>query len=175
MPFFSISDDQTLAISAYLWDVSEKGYQVAEKFQGGDPTKGKKLFEMVGCQACHKVNGNGELFGPDLTRIGQKVNPDWLVSWIKNPDEYNPESIMPNLRLTLEQASDIAAYLLQFDQKRPQEGVEEQLNNPELVKLGETLVRRRGCFACHNIKGMEKEGRIAPETDRFRQQANAGT
>ena len=167
MPFFSISDDQTLAISAYLWDVSEKGYQVAEKFQGGDPAKGKKLFETVGCQACHKVNGNGELFGPDLTRIGQKVNPDWLVSWIRNPDEYNPESIMPNLRLTLDQASDITAYLLQFDQKRPQAGVEEQLNNPELVKLGETLVRRRGCFACHNIKGMEKEGRIAPELTAF--------
>jgi mono/diheme cytochrome c family protein len=167
MPYFNLSDEHTLAISAYLWNVSEKDYQVAEKFQGGDPAKGKKLFETVGCQACHKVNGNGELFGPDLTSIGQKVNPDWLVSWIRNPDEYNPHSIMPNLRLTLEQASNIAAYLLQFDQQRPQEGVEEQLNNPELVKLGETLVRRRGCFACHDIKGMEKEGRIAPELTAF--------
>jgi len=167
MPFFSMSDEQTLAISAYLWNVSEKDYQVAEKFQGGDTVKGKKLFETVGCQACHKVNGNGELFGPDLTRISRKVNPDWLVSWIKNPDEFNPDSIMPNLRLTLEQASDIAAYLLQFDQKRPQEGVEEQLNNPALIKLGETLIRRRGCFACHDIKGMEKEGRIAPELTAF--------
>jgi mono/diheme cytochrome c family protein len=167
MPYFNLSDEHTLAISAYLWNVSEKDYQVAEKFQGGDPTKGKKLFETVGCQACHKVNGNGELFGPNLTRIGQKVNPDWLVSWIKNPDEFNPDSIMPNLRLTLEQASDIAAYLLQFEQKRPQDGVEEQLNNPELIKLGETLVRRRGCFACHDIKGMEKEGRIAPELSAF--------
>ncbi|MDH5761795.1 MAG: c-type cytochrome [Nitrospinota bacterium] len=167
MPNFSLSDEDTLAISAYIWNVSEKGYQPAEKYQGGDPAKGKKLFETVGCQACHKVNGNGELFGPDLTNIGQKVNPDWLVSWIKNPDEYNPKSIMPNLRLTLEQATDIAAYLLQFDQKRPQEGVEDQLNDPELIKLGETLVRRRGCFACHDIKGMEKEGRIAPELSAF--------
>ncbi|MDH3256615.1 MAG: c-type cytochrome [Nitrospinota bacterium] len=167
MPYFNLSDEHTLAISAYLWSVSEKDYQVAEKFEGGDPAKGKKLFNKVGCQACHKVNGNGEMFGPDLTRIGQKVNPDWLVSWITNPDEYNPKSIMPNLRLTLEQASDIAAYLLQFDQKRPQEGVEEQLNKPELIKLGETLVRRRGCFACHDIKGMEKEGRIAPELTAF--------
>jgi len=167
MPYFGLSDEHTLALSAYLWNVSEKDYQVAEKFQGGDTAKGKKLFETVGCQACHKVNGNGELFGPNLTRIGQKVNPDWLVSWIKNPDEYNHESVMPNLRLTLEQASDIAAYLLQFDQKRPQEGVEEQLNDPELIKLGKTLVRGRGCFACHDIKGMEKQGRIAPELTAF--------
>ena len=167
MPNFNLSDKDTLAISAYIWNVSEKGYQVAEKFEGGDTAKGKKLFETVGCQACHKVNGNGELFGPDLTNIGQKVNPDWLVSWIKNPDEFNHNSIMPNLRLSLEQASDIAAYLLQFDKMRPQEGVEERLNDPELVKLGETLVRRRGCFACHEIKGMEKEGRIAPELTAF--------
>lgn len=167
MPFFNLNDKDTLAISAYLWNVSEKGYQVAEKYQGGDAVKGKRLFETVGCQACHKVNGNGELFGPDLTPIGQKVTPDWLVSWITNPDEYNPNSTMPNLRLTLEQASDITAYLLQFDKMRPQEGVEEQLNNPELIKLGETLVRRRGCFACHEIKGMEKEGRIAPELSAF--------
>ncbi len=167
MPYFGLSDEHTLALSAYLWNVSEKDYQVAEKFQGGDTAKGKKLFETVGCQACHKVKGNGELFGPNLTRIGQKVNPDWLVSWIKNPDEYNHESVMPNLRLTLEQASDIAAYLLQFDQMRPQEGVEEQLNDPELIKLGKTLVRGRGCFACHDIKGMEKQGRIAPELTAF--------
>ena len=167
MPNFDLSDDHTLAISAYLWNVSEKDYQVAEKFEGGDTAKGKKLFETVGCQACHKVNGNGELFGPNLTRIGQKVTPDWLVSWIKNPDEYNHNSTMPNLRLTLEQASDIAAYLLQFDKMRPQAGVEEKLNDPELVKLGERLVRRRGCFACHDIKGMEKEGRIAPELSAF--------
>ena len=167
MPNFNLSDEHTLAISAFLWNVSEKGYQVAEKYSGGDATKGKKLFQTVGCEACHKVNGNGELFGPDLTLIGQKVNPDWLVSWIKNPDEFNHNSIMPNLRLTLEQASDITAYLLQFDKMRPQNRVLEQLNNPKLVKLGETLVRRRGCFACHDIKGMEKQGRIAPELTAF--------
>ncbi|MCH8931727.1 MAG: c-type cytochrome [Nitrospinae bacterium] len=167
MPHFGLSDEHTLAISAYIWDVSEKDYKVAETYEGGDPAKGKKLFETVGCQACHKVKGNGELFGPNLTRIGNKVNPDWLVSWIKNPEEYNSNSIMPNLRLTLEQASDISAYLLQFDRKRPQTGVEEKLNDPELIKLGKTLVRGRGCFSCHDIKGMEKEGRIAPELTAF--------
>ena len=29
------------------------------------------------------------------------------------------------------------------------------------------MVRRRGCFACHDIKGMETEGRIAPELSAF--------
>ncbi len=167
MPFFSLSDEHTLAISAYLWDVSEKDYQVAEKYNGGDAAKGKKLYDSVGCQACHKVNGDGELFGPDLTRIGNKVTPDWLVSWIQNADDYNPNSIMPDLRLTYKDASDITAYLLQFDKRQPLTGVEDQLNNPELIKLGKILIRRQGCFACHDIKGMEKVGRIAPELSAF--------
>ena len=167
MPVFKLSDEHTLAISAYLWNVSEKDYKVAEKYEGGDPAQGKKLYETVGCQACHKVKGIGELFGPDLTRIGNKVNPDWLVSWIQNADDYNPESTMPDMRLTHQQASDITAYLLQFDKRQPQAGVEEKLNDPKLIALGKTLVRRRGCFACHDIKGMEKEGRIAPELTAF--------
>ena len=39
--------------------------------------------------------------------------------------------------------------------------------DPRMVEYGETVVRRRGCFACHDIKGMEKEGRIAPELSSF--------
>lgn len=167
MPNFNLTDEHTLAISAYIWNVSDKDYKVPNTYKGGDEERGKKLFETVGCQACHKAEGKGNDFAPDLTRIGNKVNPDWLVSWIQNPDQYNHSSRMPNLRLTLEQASDIAAYLLQFDTLKPQAGVIDKLRNPELIKQGETLVRRRGCFACHDIPGMEKEGRIAPELSAF--------
>ena len=36
-----------------------------------------------------------------------------------------------------------------------------------MVKYGEKVIRSRGCFACHVIKGMEKEGKIAPELTSF--------
>jgi len=37
----------------------------------GDAVRGKAIFEGKGnCQNCHRVNGTGSLFGPDLSTIG---------------------------------------------------------------------------------------------------------
>jgi mono/diheme cytochrome c family protein len=38
----------------------------------GDPARGKTIFESSkgNCLSCHRVNGTGSLFGPDLSAIG---------------------------------------------------------------------------------------------------------
>jgi mono/diheme cytochrome c family protein len=167
MPEFGFSERDLMGVTAYLLAASDKDYKLGVKFEPGDSEKGKKLFESVGCQGCHTLNGKGENFGPDLSRIANKVNADWLVTWIGNPHSYNEKSKMPDLRLSGQEASDIATYLIQFGKKEVIIGLEAKLNDPNLVKHGETVIRRRGCFACHDIKGMEKEGRIAPELSAF--------
>ena len=35
--------------------------------------------------------------GPDLTDAWKRLNPDWMVQWIKNPQAFDPASLMPNL------------------------------------------------------------------------------
>jgi mono/diheme cytochrome c family protein len=168
MPEFGFNEKDLTGVTAYLLAASEKDYKLQASYDdSGDPDKGKKLFESVGCQACHTLNGKGENHAPDLSRIGNKVNADWLVTWISSPHSYNAKSKMPDLRLNVDQASDIASYLLQFGKKEVIPGLEAKLQDPALIKHGETVVRRRGCFACHDIKGMEKEGRIAPELSAF--------
>ncbi len=167
MPEFSLSDEHAIAISAFLLNASDKAFKPSETFTPGDKKKGKKLFESVGCQACHKLNGNGELHAPDLSNIGNKVNPNWLISWIKNPHDYNPKSKMPDLRLSLDDARDIATYLIQFGKPQNMPEVVGQLKKPSVIALGEKLVRKRGCFGCHEINGMEAEGRIGPELSAF--------
>ena len=42
-------------------------------------------------------------------------------------------------------------------------GIQEKFADPQNIKRGESLVRRWGCFGCHDIKGMEKESRIGAE------------
>ena len=167
MPEFGFNEKDLMGTTAYLLAVSDKKYELSAQFESGDEDKGKKLFESVGCQGCHTLNGKGETYAPDLSRIANKVNADWLVTWISNPHSYNSKSKMPNLRLSEEQASNIAAYLLQFGKKEVIPGLEAKLNDPALIKHGEKVIRRRGCFACHDIKGMENEGRIAPELSSF--------
>lgn len=38
----------------------------------GDPARGKAIFDSSkgNCLSCHRVNGSGSLFGPDLSTIG---------------------------------------------------------------------------------------------------------
>ncbi len=167
MPEFGFNEKDLLGVTAYLLDSSEKEYKLNRTFESGNEEKGKKLFETVGCQACHTLNGKGENHAPDLSNIANKVNADWLVTWIGGPHTYNPKSKMPDLRLKESEATDIAAYLIQFGEKKIIPGLEAKLTDPALIKHGEVVVRRRGCFACHDIKGMENEGRIAPELSSF--------
>ncbi|MCH8157501.1 MAG: c-type cytochrome, partial [Nitrospinae bacterium] len=131
MPDFGFTDKDAFAVVAYLMDSSDKDYELPEKYESGDPENGKKLFETVGCLACHELDEQGEVFGPDLSRIASKISGDWLVSWLSNPKDYNHKSLMPNLRLSVNEASDIASYLLEHGEKKTISGIEEAIGNPE--------------------------------------------
>lgn len=106
-----------------------KEYKPFQKYAGGDAAKGKALIETVGCVGCHMVEGIddkwnavGQRKGTYLTGTGSKVDPDWLVSWLKKPSHYQEDTVMPSFRLTDKEANDIASYLL-------------SLKNPEFAAL----------------------------------------
>jgi cytochrome c1 len=39
------------------------------------------------------------------------LNPDWMVQWIKNPQAFDPASLMPNLGVPDDEAIALVAYL----------------------------------------------------------------
>lgn len=53
----------------------------------GDPERGAKVFrsELVGCNRCHQVKGEGIDFGPALTEIGTKLGKGALFESILDP------------------------------------------------------------------------------------------
>ena len=54
----------------------------------GDPSAGRQVYEGKGaCARCHMENGNGARLGPDLSRVGERRDPDELVSDLVDPDE----------------------------------------------------------------------------------------
>lgn len=89
---------------------------------GGNSHRGKQLISNYGCGACHIIPGirtaNG-LVGPPLYDWGDRTiiagelanTPDNLVRWLENPKAIEPQNAMPDLGLSKEQATDIAAYL----------------------------------------------------------------
>lgn len=73
-------------------------------------------------------------------------------------------TVMPTLRLSVPDAEDIAAYLVSRKKREPSEYPDASfMDNPKLREEGKKWVRHFGCAGCHEISGLEDEGRIGTE------------
>jgi cbb3-type cytochrome oxidase cytochrome c subunit/predicted nucleic acid-binding Zn-ribbon protein len=191
------------AIVSYLWAKSEKPVYDNAAVPAGDPARGRQLFESVGCAGCHINDANAKrddffpvinrLHGPNLVRTGSKVSRGWLYNWLKNPKQYYPDTNMPNLRLTDQEAADLTAWLLSsrdprfenvrlpaFDKTERDNLVLSYLQNLNTVErsrarlaamseaernvyLGEQTIAKYGCYGCHDIAGFENTKPIGTE------------
>lgn len=53
----------------------------------GDPTYGVSLYNGKGnCASCHMINGVGGRLGPDLSVVGERLDPDEIRSSLTDPD-----------------------------------------------------------------------------------------
>lgn len=90
MPQFRFKPGDVQAIAAFIWQMGVTGPALPRQ-PAGNPAKGQQLLESRGCLACHSIGeGNSELgshFAANLSRVGEKVNYDYLVRWIHNPRE----------------------------------------------------------------------------------------
>jgi cytochrome c1 len=70
---------------------------------------------------------------------------------------------MPSLRLTEDEARDIASYLMTRKHAGATYANADYLDDPRLKAQGLALVRFYGCAGCHEIAGLEEEQRIGTE------------
>jgi len=197
------NEQEIHAIVAYLFENNPEYPAVSIPVEG-DPQKGKEIVSSVGCLGCHRIEPRdpGEPIardtlrreqGPNLSGLGSKTSKAWLYNWLKNPHSYNPETKMPNLRLSDEEAAHVAAYLAslrddvyaQTDVPPVDDAALDQISLDFLTKsgtldsaqqklaamsrdeklsfAGERLIRHYGCFSCHTIAGFENEKPIGTE------------
>ena len=77
-----------------------------------DISRGERLFkEKYGCYACHRIGEKGGIVGPPLDKAGFRLNADWLLRWILNPQSIKSETTMPNLGVPERDARFIVLYL----------------------------------------------------------------
>jgi len=77
--------------------------------------------------------------------------------------EVEQPTVMPSFRLSWQDARDIASFLMA--QKNPNDKfpAAPYMEDSKLFAKGRTLVRFYGCAGCHEIAGLENEGRIGTE------------
>jgi putative membrane protein len=96
--------------------------RAAAAMTGGDPTAGARKIRRYGCGSCHTIpgiSGANRLVGPPLDGIASRMyiagvlpnEPHNMTTWIMNPPGVDSMTAMPNLGVTAQDASDIAAYL----------------------------------------------------------------
>ncbi len=86
--------------------------------------KGKEAFDDYGCIACHRIKGEGGVLGPDLSRVGFMLQPQFIYRWVRNPLSFKPHTRMPNLELPDEDALAVTLYL-STQKESPEGGVKQ--------------------------------------------------
>jgi cytochrome c len=94
----------------------------AAAMTGGEPSRGKDIIRRYGCSTCHSIPGvegaRGQV-GPSLEGIAARAylagklpnTPENMIKWIREPQEVQPGTAMPELGVTEQDGKDIAAYL----------------------------------------------------------------
>jgi hypothetical protein len=73
-------------------------------------------------------------------------------------------TVMPSLRLSPQDAEDVASYLITLKKQEPSSYPDASfMDDPNLKEEGKKWVRYFGCAGCHEISGLEDEGRIGTE------------
>lgn len=173
MPNYKLSDADASDISAYLVSAStpQAGDTAAAGVQSvahADPSAGPSLYGESFCSSCHAVqNAAGNLVGgdvgPELTRIGNKVRPQWLTAWLENPRIYDATTPMPHYRFTAQQIVTLAGYLQGKSDSDYGASVHLDTADGRQIAHGRKLIVELGCAACHEINGVQKPENFAPE------------
>ncbi len=193
---------QVHAIVEYLF-TNSKPFKAGSVAVQGDAAKGKELVSSLGCFGCHQIEDKKtdtirtrdslhREFGPNLIGLGSKTTKEWLYQWLKDPSKYHPDTRMPNMRLSDQEAVDIAAYLIKdksavvskpvppveekilnnivldflkksFTVADSQQKLQEMTREDKLIFAGKRLIRGYGCYSCHKIPGFENEKPIGTE------------
>jgi len=76
--------------------------------------QGEILFDKVyGCESCHQIEPNyGGYTGSEVYTAGRRLQPEFMLSYIKRPKNWDPKIWMPNGHVKPEDLQKIVNYLI---------------------------------------------------------------
>lgn len=89
----------------------------AFKGEAASPMAAMLFSKLRGCSSCHSAaQGNGGLSGPELADAGTRLQPDFVVAYINDPQKFDPHVWMPKLDLTDADVQKLTGYLMTLKQ-----------------------------------------------------------
>lgn len=100
-PHVALSAADAQAVADALMALKPKS-DLIEKEKIEDGTISISMGEMVfnkflGCMACHRIEPDyGGLSGPELYTAGDRLQPEYIASYLRSPQAWDPKIWMPN-------------------------------------------------------------------------------
>jgi mono/diheme cytochrome c family protein len=182
MPKFRLKEEEIKALSGFLSVQKARSLEnskinpavVATWSKKPDLlSQGEVRFRQMMCTTCHSlaVTRAGETkliggeIGPELTKVGSKVNEAWLVAWLRNPKSYMEHADMPRYGWSDEDLYKVSQYVMNKLTDSDLMTNVPQLGAPsdEEVKTGKRLFTEKGCASCHSLSGVGPQRDFGPD------------
>jgi mono/diheme cytochrome c family protein len=103
MPTFGLDDHNLNGVIQYFGAVSNTvgPFQTPEIVRASNTEAvGKQLFELLKCQQCHVLGAIPKdqptaNLAPDLRMAPDRLQPEWILEWLKKPSDILPGTRMP--------------------------------------------------------------------------------
>jgi mono/diheme cytochrome c family protein len=182
MPQFRLGEDELRALSGYLASLESKPVEpyrfdpqvVAALAKKADLVdQGQVRFRQMFCTACHSIAvtraGETQLIGgdigPEITKVGSKVNAAWLVAWLRDPQSYLPHALMPRYSWSDEDLYIVTKYIMSSLTDPDLLSNVPKLGTPtaQEIQLGRRLFVEKGCSSCHVVSGVRMQTDFGPD------------
>ena len=108
------------AVTDYLMTLTSKDVKAGVIKPKKSP-KGKLIFKKkMPCGGCHQYTSRkkvmGGMTGPSLIGVKERLNPDWIYAYMKNPKVFKPVKMMPVFAgiLSDKDMKKVSAYIATF-------------------------------------------------------------
>src|SRR6202165_535008 len=182
MPKFRLTETELHGLSGYLSAQKAKAmvpYKIDVRVVTAwskNPeliSQGELRFRQMFCSTCHSLAVTracetkliGGEIGPELTKVGSKVNPNWLIGWLRDPQGYLPHTRMPRYGWSDEDLYKVTQYIATKLTDSDLLASVPQLGQPteQEIQLGHRLFLEKGRASCHSIYGLNPQRDFGPD------------
>ncbi len=114
-PHLILNKTDAVAVAAALMKLKAHSDLVAkEKLVPGPSPIGEMMFDKIyGCMACHQIEPDyGGMSGSEMYTAGKRLQPAFMLSYIRNPKAWDPKIWMPNKHVPKDNIQQLVNYLI---------------------------------------------------------------
>jgi len=80
---------------------------------------GEMMFDKIyGCMACHQIEpGYGGVSGPEIYTAGKRLKPEFMLSYIRSPQAWDPKIWMPNKHVPEANMQKLVNYIIDLSKE----------------------------------------------------------